>query len=138
MSPLDLLASIRRAGLQDDAARVLLAIGQGLRRFGDIQTATGLSDWEMRRTVKHLKDRGALTLDSPATAREARDEAAARPHRATHALGPGKIVVYSLTAHGIALVRGIFEDRGPAGRSTLPPGVPLTLTIRAHFSFLGD
>jgi hypothetical protein len=132
MSPLDLLASIRRAGLKDDAARVLLAIGQDLRRFGDIQAATGLSEWEMRRTVNHLKALGAIRLDEPEIPKPA-----GLAHRATHGLGPGKIVVYSLTAHGIALVRSIFENRGPVGRSTLPPGVPLSLTIKAHFSFLG-
>jgi len=132
MSPLTLLASIRRAGIPDDAARVLLAVASGLRRYGDIQQSTALSDWQMRRTIQQLKESGAVQLHRPAE-----PDSAPRPHRSTHALGPGKIAVYTLTADGIALVRAIFEDNGPAGRSSLPRGVPLTLSIKSDFFFLG-
>lgn len=124
MAPLELLLSIRRAGLPDDAARVLFAVASGVCRYGAIQTATGLTEFQTRRMLTLLRERGAI-----------------RVHLALGGgpgSGSGKLSIYSITAEGIALVRSIFEQR-PRGTFRRPAGAPVVLRLNSGdgFSFLG-
>jgi hypothetical protein len=124
MAPLELLLSIRRAGLPDDAARVLFAVASGVCRYGAIQTATGLGEFQTRRMLANLRERGAIRVHLAPSA--------------GHGHGAGKLSIYSITADGIGLVRSIFEQHAPATHRR-PPGAPLPLRLNAAdgFSFLG-
>jgi hypothetical protein len=124
MAPLDLLLSIRRVGLPDDAARVLFAVASGVCRYGAIQNATDLGERQVWRMLAVLRARGAI-----------------RVHLAPSAgigNGSGKLSIYSITAEGIALVRSIFEQHPPGHAARRPPGAPLPLRLNAAdgFSFL--
>jgi hypothetical protein len=124
MAPLDLLLSIRRAGLPDDAARVLFAVASGVCRYGAIQTSTGLTEFQTRRMLANLRERGAIRVVLAPSA--------------GHGHGAGKLSIYSITAEGIALVRSIFEQHPPGHAARRPPGAPLPLRLNAAdgFSFL--
>jgi hypothetical protein len=100
MTPLELLLSIRREGLADDAARILFAVEKGVSRYGEIRQSTGLEDFQTRRMIRDLKAKGWLAWQGAQSA--------------GHGGGSGRVSHYSLTEEGVALLRRIRGKDGPA------------------------
>jgi DNA-binding MarR family transcriptional regulator len=116
MTPLGLLSAIRKAHLHDDEARVLLAIGNGLRRYSDIRDNIGMKDAQLRKMARALVARGLIEVE----------------HSPLGVVGRGKCSVYTLTGDGIGKLREILSE-GTEGfaKRPLPVGVAIALMVKA-------
>ena len=117
MTPLGLLHAIRKAHLHDDEARVLLAIGSGLRRYSDIRDNLGMKDAQLRKMAKALASRGLLEIE----------------HAQLGVVGRGKCSVYTLTGDGIGKLRSILCEGPPClSKRPVPVGVAIALMVKAE------
>ena len=116
MTPLGLLSAIRKAQLHDDEARVLLAIGNGLRRYSDIRDNIGMKDAQLRKMARGLVARGLIEVE----------------HAELGVVGRGKCSVYTLTGDGIGKLREILSE-SPDGfaKRPVPVGVAIALMVKA-------
>lgn len=116
MTALQLLHSIRRAGLHDDEARVLLSVAAGARRYADIAAAAGLKETQLRKMLAGLTGRGMLEIS----------------RHEDGAAGRGRCSVYSLSGAGVGTVHKVLTpDPLPEAKRPLPCGVPLGFDVRA-------
>jgi hypothetical protein len=115
MTPLGLLSAIRKAELHIDEARVLLAIGIGLRRYSDIRDNVGIKDCQIRKMARALVSRKLIEID----------------HAPLGIVGRGKCSVYTLTGDGIGKVReilsGVPQDYS---KRRVPVGIAIALIVK--------
>lgn len=117
MTALGLLSAIRKGGLHDDEARILLCVANGFRRFTDLIEQTGIKETTLRKMIKSLKAQGRLeSEDAP-----------------QGVVGRGKCTVYSLTGGGIAKVMEIINAvPEPLPSRPIPAGFTLTVAVRGN------